>query len=171
MAIVFGVLTALAAALTWWNEKRVEGMGKAIDGDSILLAGEEYRLKGVDAPEFDQICDKDGRPWRCGETARIVLSRELARGPLICRSSERDRYGRRLATCTVAGMELNGYMVRAGAAVAYGGYEREEAEARDAKRGVWSSRFDRPQAWRAAHPHPHAPRPAPVPGPPARPSP
>ncbi|QLP98364.1 MAG: hypothetical protein HZY79_14655 [Rhodoblastus sp.] len=76
-------------------------------------------------------------------------------------------------------------MVRAGAAVAYGAYEREEAEARDARRGVWSSRFDRPQDWRAAHPHPHArpqaergssapasatPAPAP-PLPPARPAP
>ena len=49
------------------------------------------------------------------------------------------------------------------ATIAYGGYEREEAEARDAKRGVWSSRFERPQDWRAAHPTPHAPRPAPGP--------
>jgi endonuclease YncB( thermonuclease family) len=153
MAIVFAVLTALAAVLTWWNEKRVEGMGKAIDGDSILLAGEELRLKGIDAPEFDQICDKDGKAWRCGETSKIVMARELARGPLLCRSSERDKYGRRLATCTVAGMDLNGFMVRSGAAISFGGYEREEAEARDAKRGVWSSRFDPPQEWRRAHPH------------------
>lgn len=165
MAILFAALTAIAAALTWWNEKRVEGMGAAIDGDSIRLGGEEFRLKGIDAPEFDQICDKDGKAWRCGETARIVLARELARGPLLCRSSERDKYGRRLGVCSVAGMELNGYMVRAGAAIAYGGYEREEAEARDAKRGIWSSRFDKPQDWRAAHPHPHAPRPTPVPPP------
>lgn len=166
MAIVFAVLTAIAAVLTWWNEKRAEGVGVAIDGDSIRLDGEEYRLKGVDAPEFGQICDKDGKAWRCGETARIVLARQLERGALLCRSSERDKYGRRLATCTVAGMDLNAYMVRSGAAIAYGGYEREEAEARDAKRGVWSSRFDRPQDWRAAHPVPHAPRP--VPGPPGR---
>lgn len=169
MALVFGALTALAAALNWWNEKQTEGQGKAIDGDSILLAGEEYRLKGIDAPEYGQICDKDGKAWRCGETAKIVLSKQLERGPLLCRSSERDKYGRRLAVCTVGGMDLNAFMVRSGAAIAYGGYEREEAEARDAKRGVWSSRFDRPQDWRAAHPTPHAPRP--VPGPPGRPLP
>lgn len=174
MAILFAVLTAIAAVLTWWNEKRVEGLGKAIDGDSILLAGEELRLKGIDAPEHNQICDKDGKAWRCGETSKIVLAKQLERGPLMCRSSERDKYGRRLVVCTVAGMDLNAYMVRSGAAIAYGGYEREEAEARDAKRGVWSSRFERPQDWRAAHPQTHsqthAPRsaPAPVPGPPGR---
>lgn len=171
MMIVFAALTAVAAVLGWWTEKRVEGVARAIDGDSLTLEGEDYRLKGIDAPEYGQICDKDGKAWRCGETARIVLSRELARGPLQCRSGERDKYGRRLALCTIAGMDLNAYMVRSGAAVAYGAYEREEAEARDARRGVWSSRFDRPQDWRAAHPVPHGPRPAPVPTPPPRPAP
>ena len=148
MALLFAILTAIAAALTWWNETRLEG--------------EEYRLKGIDAPEFDQICDRDGKAWRCGEASRTLLARELARGALVCLSSERDKYGRRLGVCTIAGRELNGFLVRQGAAVAYGGYEREESEARDAKRGVWASRFDRPQDWRAAHPHTRAPRPAPA---------
>lgn len=154
MVLVFAALTALAAVIGWWNEKRMEGMGRAVDGDSLVLDGQRIRLVGLDAPELDQICEKDGRPWRCGQASRLALSRELARGPALCRSSKRDRYGRALAVCSVAGLDINAFLVRSGAAVAYGGYEREEAEARDARRGVWASRFDPPQEWRRAHPHP-----------------
>ena len=152
------VLIGAAAALTWWNERRAEGLGRAIDGDTLVLEGERYRLKGIDAPEHAQICEKDGKPWRCGEAARLALARQLDSGPLFCRSSERDRYGRHLAVCAVGGADLNAYMVRSGAAFASGAYESEEKEARDARRGVWSaSRADKPAEWRRTHPAPNAP--------------
>jgi endonuclease YncB( thermonuclease family) len=43
-------------------------------------------------------------------------------------------------------------MVAGGHAVAYGAYDGEERAAREARRGIWSSSFDRPAAWRAKHP-------------------
>jgi endonuclease YncB( thermonuclease family) len=39
-------------------------------------------------------------------------------------------------------------MVASGMAVAYGGYNREEAEARAQKRGLWGSDFKLPRDWR-----------------------
>jgi endonuclease YncB( thermonuclease family) len=69
-----------------------------------------------------------------------------------CRAREQDRYGRTVAVCSVGGLELNAAMVAAGQAVAYGAYEAEERTAREARRGIWSSRFESPAAWRAKHP-------------------
>ncbi|MCG6858694.1 MAG: hypothetical protein LJE67_11590, partial [Salaquimonas sp.] len=38
-------------------------------------------------------------------------------------------------------------------AIAYGGYEAEEAEARKARRGMWAFKFERPSDWRRRHGH------------------
>ncbi|MBK9082646.1 MAG: thermonuclease family protein [Rhizobiales bacterium] len=149
---VFALLTAAAAWLTLWNRTQFNGPATVIDGDSIRMFGEELRLKGVDAPEIDQICQREGRPWRCGQAARAALEREAQRGNLRCQASERDQYGRWLARCTIGGADLNAAQVRNGWAVAFGAYEREETEARDGRRGVWSSTFERPQSWRRTHP-------------------
>jgi endonuclease YncB( thermonuclease family) len=43
-------------------------------------------------------------------------------------------------------------MVGAGQAVAYGAYQAEEREAREARRGVWASTFEHPAVWRGRHP-------------------
>lgn len=148
---LFALLAAAAAWLTALNESRWDGPAQVIDGDSLRMFGEELRLKGIDAPELAQLCHREGRPWRCGAAARAALEKE-ARGVISCVGRSRDRYGRALVTCRAGGADIAAALVRAGAAIAYGAYEREEAEARDAKRGVWSSVFERPQDWRRAHP-------------------
>jgi endonuclease YncB( thermonuclease family) len=61
-------------------------------------------------------------------------------------------YGRTVAVCFVGALDLGAAMVKGGFAMAYGAYEADEREARDARRGVWSSSFERPAAWRARHP-------------------
>ena len=73
-------------------------------------------------------------------------------GRLDCTIVDRDRYDRDVALCRRDGRDVNGDMVRAGHAVAYGRYESEEAEARSERRGVWATRFERPADWRARHP-------------------
>lgn len=149
-----GALAALAGLLTFWNERRVEGEGRALDGDSLRVDGVEIRLAGIDAPELGQTCQRDGQDWRCGEAARAALQRMLREGRAACAGSEQDRYGRLLAVCTVKGTEINAALVRAGMAVAFGKYGREEAEARDARKGVWAGPFQAPAAWRREHPRP-----------------
>lgn len=150
-------LVALAAFFTFWNERRVDGAGAdlhVIDGDSLRIRGEEIRLAGIDAPELAQTCEREGRSWRCGQAARAALEREARRGRLACAGSKTDRYGRLLAICKADGAEINAAMVRTGLAVAYGKYEREEAEARDARKGIWAGAFKRPEEWRSEHPRP-----------------
>src|SRR5690606_2389809 len=72
-------------------------------------------------------------------------------GAVACEGWSRDRYDRLLARCTVAGRDLARAMVEQGWAVAYGGYDDAEAEARRARRGLWAGSFERPQDWRRIH--------------------
>ncbi|MEQ8662878.1 MAG: thermonuclease family protein, partial [Gammaproteobacteria bacterium] len=73
---------------------RRHGPARAIDADSVELAGVEMRLHGIDAPEWGQRCQRDGHAYDCGATARDALVALLARGAVTCHWRERDSYGR-----------------------------------------------------------------------------
>ena len=46
------------------------------DGGTLQLNGVTFRLDGIDAPEFDQICiDEHADTWTCGVDARDQLAR------------------------------------------------------------------------------------------------
>lgn len=126
----------------------VSGWARPIDGDSLWVGNHEVRLKGIDAPEGRQTCRRNGAAWNCGDAARNALSRMIGRETVTCAVSERDRYGRLLASCRAGDRDLNAGMVTAGMAVAYGGYEREEATAKAARSGIWDSEFQMPRQWR-----------------------
>lgn len=125
------------------------------DGDSLVVAGERIRLHGIDAPETAQTCiASDGAAWACGRWATQQL-RALTQGArLSCTRLDTDRHGRTLARCFVNGQDIAAQMVARGAAVAFTKYATEyvptERAAARAKLGLWSGRFDRPDAWRAA---------------------
>ena len=130
----------------------ITGRARVVDGDGLRLEGYEIRLDGVDAFELHQACE--GRP--CGSAARSALSALIAGEDVTCRPSDTDRYGRTIATCSVGGLDLGAEMVRAGHAVAYRRYSTdyvdEEAQARRARAGAWSGRFENPEDWRRSHP-------------------
>lgn len=127
----------------------VHGPGRAIDGDSLYVGNDEVRLKGIDAPEGRQTCVKDGNTWDCGNAARDALRGLIGRDIVQCRTDKRDKHGRVLGYCSAGGRDLNAGMVAAGFAVAFGGYEREQRDAKSAKRGLWAAEdFENPQAWR-----------------------
>lgn len=129
----------------------VVGKMSTIDGDSFHLDGREIRLVGIDAPEGRQTCERAGQPWPCGEEAEARLRRLVGGREVRCVPEKSDRYRRLLSVCRVGQTEINRWMVAEGWAVAYGRYETEEASARKRKAGLWSSRFDRPRAWRDTH--------------------
>ncbi len=66
-----------------------------------------------------------------------------------------DRYGRVLATCFVAGENLNDRIVREGWAIAFRRYTSAYLEAEEeAKRrhvGLWRGDFEPPWEWRQGH--------------------
>lgn len=126
----------------------VSGTARVIDGDSLRIGQTEIRLKGIDAPEGRQTCERDGATWRCGEAAASELRRLTQNGDVACRIVEKDQHGRSLAFCESEGRDINRAMVLSGAVVDYGHYRQEEAEARAAKRGLWDGTFERPRDWR-----------------------
>lgn len=92
----------------------------AIDGDTLKLNGESYRLWGIDAPE---------RSDPAGPAATKAL-RGLIRGKaLTCTRMDTDRYGRSVVQCVLPdGTDLACAMIAAGHAEDWprysGGYYR-----------------------------------------------
>jgi endonuclease YncB( thermonuclease family) len=151
VALLAAALACRAAA------GQVAGVATVEDGDSLAIGGRRIRLYGIDAPEGRQVCTRDGKPWRCGQAAANALADHLGRRTVVCVVRDHDRYGRLVADCTVGGESVNGWLVRAGWALAYrrysGAYVDDEAAARAAGRGVWRSDFTPPWEWRRAERH------------------
>lgn len=126
----------------------VQGAGRPIDGDSLYVGRDEVRLKGIDAPEGRQTCTRNGAAWDCGNAAREELRRLIGKDAVVCRATERDKHGRVLGYCSAGGRDLNAGMVASGLAVAYGGYLREQGEAKAGRRGLWAGEFETPRDWR-----------------------
>jgi endonuclease YncB( thermonuclease family) len=151
LAIAILGLLALLAARLGHVDKRLAGAVTVNDGDTITVQGERLRLRGIDAPEFNQTCMMDGRKYACGRRAREALKALTGDGPVACSGWQRDRYNRLLAVCTAGSTELNRKLVEQGWAVAFGDFEAEEQAAREAGRGLWAGQFDRPRQWRDTH--------------------
>lgn len=127
---------------------------RVIDGDTLEVGDETFRLEGIDAPEMKQTCsDASGESYPCGRRAKEALA-AMAAGPVTCERTGEDKYGRSLGYCSAAGMELNRQMVAQGWALAFVKYSTRyvaaEAEARGAKRGLWVGTVQAPWDWRAA---------------------
>ena len=135
----------------------LEGVAKVIDGDTIEIAGNEIRLHGIDALEGRQRCRRtDGTTWACGREAARALRGMIAGGRVSCRVYERDRHRRLVATCYANGVDLNGWMVSQGHALAYRRYSRryvgEEQSARTARKGMHAGEYEPPWIWRRRNP-------------------
>lgn len=147
--VLLGVLIVLTARLNEMDTRTAEGRAVIVDGDSIELGGQRIRLRGIDAPEYQQLCNRNGADYACGRAARDALAKMTNGREVTCSGWRNDRYGRLLGDCKAGGIDLNSAQVAAGWAVAYGDFEGEEAAARAAKAGIWAGSFDRPQNWRA----------------------
>lgn len=150
-AALVGFFILVAAQRERANTREERGTAVITDGDSITLGATRIRLRGIDAPEYSQTCRKDGSDYACGKRAREALAALIAGRAVSCTGSQYDRYGRLLGNCTAGGVDLNRAQVQAGWAVAYGGFEADEAAARRARAGMWAGTFERPQDWRQQH--------------------
>lgn len=134
------------------NIPDVTGTASVIDGDTIDIHGERIRLHGIDSPEGRQRCILSGQEWRCGADAANALSEFIGRSTVSCVVVDIDRYYRKVAICKARGIDLNRWMVEQGWAVSYKryshAYDEVEDEARQGRRGIWSSKFEMPWDWR-----------------------
>lgn len=125
------------------------GAAVVSDGDTLRIGATKVRIFGIDAPEKAQSCG----PWACGVAAQARLA-ALTRGrEVICVTRDMDKYGRTVATCRAAGVDLGGVLVSEGLAWAFTRYGADyvvlEAEARRAGRGVWRAAAEAPWDYRA----------------------
>src|ERR1700674_2099696 len=128
------------------------------DGDTVQLAAVTFKLDGIDAPEFDQMCiDEHAEPWACGVEARDQLAKLIDKRGVHCEDLGPSKtYGKwHIGLCTVDGetTSLNQLLVRQGFALnlepdAKGRFKEDEAGAKDNRRGLWKGCFVAPQEFR-----------------------
>ena len=127
----------------------VEGTAFVIDGDTIEINDERIRLHGIDAPELAQRCTEDGHLYPCLDASQ-ALRKQIGRMPVSCVHRDTDRYGRTVALCTVAGIDISRWMVQQGQAIAFRKYSldyvADEDAARAAEVGIWAGEFQDPRS-------------------------
>ena len=123
-----------------------------IDADTIKIGNEKIRFSGIDAPELNQDCFKNGKKILCGVLAKKALLKKIGNKVPKCIIEGKDIYKRILAECFVNGDSLSKFLVRNGYAFAYRKYSKkfieDEEFARKNKLGLWSMRFEYPWKFR-----------------------
>lgn len=156
-ALAFGVPTLASANV-------IEGTAEVIDGDSLRVGGTEVRLFGVDAPEYTQSCFSNGAQVACGAMAKDALEGLIGAGKLVCMAQGTDQYGRTVARCQTAGVDVGNALVASGWATAFRrfgtDYVAAETRARAVRAGIWQWDFQPPEDYRASLQAPREPAPA-----------
>ncbi len=151
--VATGLGLALSVATSAFStETGVSGKATVLDGDQLTVQGYRILLYGIDAPELDQDCIADGVTWPCGRDAAHALAAQIGDQTLNCVDKGDAPYAKISAVCSAGALDLNGWLVSEGWALAARSvaraYVEHEAEAKKAKRGIWRGRFIEPWDWR-----------------------
>src|SRR4051795_5591090 len=129
------------------------------DGATLQLGNVTYRLDGIDAPAFDQVCiDEHADSWTCGIEARDQLTKLIGGRAVRCDDLGADPAfkKRHLGVCKVEGetTSLSQLLVRSGFALnveasATGRFQLDEARAKEDRQGLWKGCFAAPREFRA----------------------
>ena len=125
----------LSAKDTKEKSKQLVGVFKVLDGSTLSLDGNAYKLFGIRGPTSNQKCKKGALPWLCGAAARRFLLEKVNGDILNC--------GLISATeikCFLKGRDLSVSVIAAGWAVSNVSdtkYKEAEANARKNGLGLW----------------------------------
>ena len=144
--------------------EEISGIPKIVDGDTIHINENKFRLEGIDAPEMRQKCKKESlkisfiigftfyKDYNCGKVSKEKLKSKIRGSEIKCIFTTKDRYKRYIATCYKKKTNLNQWMVRNGYAIAYRRYSKkyvpDEDFAKEKKLGLWQGKFMNPEKWR-----------------------
>ena len=144
--------------------EEISGVAEIIDGDTIYINNDKFRLEGIDAPEMRQQCKKESlkissiigftfyKDYNCGKVSKEKLISKINGSEIKCIFTTKDKYKRYIATCFKGKTNLNQWMVRNGLAVAYRRYSKkyvlDEDFAKENKLGLWQGKFMNPEKWR-----------------------
>ena len=148
-------LCLLLFSLASQSDADITGRIHVVDGDTIRVSVQVVRLFGVDAPEVKQTCQtSEGLHWACGAWVSDVLRNAFDGQEAFCVEVEQDRYGRSVARCEVAGVDLGGRRIIKKLAFAYRkysmDYDLDEKRAAVNDRGLHATRVQNPADFRAA---------------------
>lgn len=132
----------------------IAGTARAIDGGTLVVAGQTVRLQGIEAPPASLVCRDGVWEYKCGDDARKALEQVVAGHTLDC-----DPVGP-IGSVTVAqchseqGIDVAAAVVERGGAVAdlrrSSRYLPQHSKARDEGQGLWRNNFAFPEQWRLA---------------------
>ena len=144
--------------------EEISGIPKIVDGDTVHINENKFRLEGIDAPEMRQKCKKESlkisfiigftfyKDYNCGKVSKEKLKSKIRGSEIKCIFTTKDRYKRYIATCYKKKTNLNQWMVRNGYAIAYRRYSKkyipDEDFAKEKKLGLWQGKFMNPEKWR-----------------------
>ncbi|NQU72000.1 MAG: thermonuclease family protein [Rhodospirillales bacterium] len=130
----------------------MSGVPVVIDGGTVELGGERFRLYGIDAPDLRQRCEIRGRDYDCGHVSKTALMDLVAGVEISCVPRAPVGAGMRRATCYANGYDLAEGMAHTGWAMAMprggGKYLRIERQAERSRRGLWQGKFIPPWDWK-----------------------
>lgn len=157
------VASAASAFAKGARQHSLAGDALVIDGDTVMVSLTKIRLLGIDAPEPEQNCRREGPDlvttvnpvtWPCGLAAGAALD-DLVKGKRVdCDLNGNHSYGRALGRCRIGATDLGAWMVSHGWAVVDPRFEQtylpQQAEAKAARRGVWAGPFQMPCQFRGS---------------------
>lgn len=115
------ILVLICSSLPSWAD--VAGTVRVIDADTIAVGTTRVRLHAIDAPEQDQTCQTEhGVDFACGVWASGQVAARFEGQRATCRQTDIDKYGRIVATCAAAGVDMGQEIVAQGWAFAYRRY-------------------------------------------------
>ncbi|HRK18080.1 MAG TPA: hypothetical protein PK970_03920 [Hyphomicrobiaceae bacterium] len=134
----------------------VEGRATVLAGDLLRIGSSVFKLSGIEAPDPQQICERDvgSRKWKCGQAALMALEKSVSGKTVRCVGFRpADQSGLVEARCDIGGVDLAESQVRNGHVFAVsqflGGYAALEQEAKAGQRGIWSGKVEHPADYRA----------------------